>query len=276
MADVQIDDGNFTQIANVLLEKVSSAKLNGCQHAIILQVWRYTYGFKRKQHDLSAGFIATATGYNKRQVEREMKVLVARKMVFQKVIDGVSRTLSFNKDFDSWLTPGELADGQEADGQYTDGELVPKPPARMPTVTPGELADQERKVFKEINKATTERPEIFIQKEYAALHGKFMENIKQNEIIAIYELVKTEIPPEFIINTMKMMHDREKNKGGTIRTFTYYTEGIKNEWKQKTQPVRMSNKKQDKLDLLKRLVKEGEHEQSGSREIIHDHDVFVS
>lgn len=153
MADVQIDDGNFTQIANVLLEKTSGSKMNGCQFSIVLMVWRYTYGFKRKEHELSSSFIAKNTGYNKRQIEREISKLVNRKIISQKVVNGVSRSLAFNKDFDTWSTTGELADGEKADGKYTDGELVPEPPARKPTVTTGELADQEIKSFKEIKQS---------------------------------------------------------------------------------------------------------------------------
>lgn len=145
MADVQIDNGHFTQLANVLLEKVSSAKLNGCQHAIILQVWRYTYGFKRKEHELSAGFLAKATGYNQRQIQRDLIVLVDRNIIIQRVINGVSRTLSFNKDFDKWdTTYGELADGES-----TDGEIAVPPTANKTGVTYGELADQEIKSFKQ-------------------------------------------------------------------------------------------------------------------------------
>jgi phage replication O-like protein O len=148
VADVQVEDG-FTRIANVLLEQIVSSKMNGCQYAIVLIVWRYTYGFKRKEHDLSAGFISSATGYNKRQIEREIGALVSRRIIHQRIINGVSRTLAFNKDFETWLTTGKLADGEKADGKSTDGELAGTPPANKPTVTPGELADQERYSFKD-------------------------------------------------------------------------------------------------------------------------------
>lgn len=157
MADVQIDNGNFTQIANILLEKISSAKLNGCQHSIVLTIWRYTYGFKRKEHDLSASFIAKATGYNQRQVQRDLIVLVNRNIITQRSISGITRILSFNKDYESWSTYGELADGEKADGekadgQSTDGELAVPPTANQTGVTYGELADQEIKSFKQNSK----------------------------------------------------------------------------------------------------------------------------
>lgn len=122
-------------------------------------IWRYTYGFKRKEHDLSSGFLSKATGYNKRQIEREIAKLVERKIIFQKVVNGVSRTLAFNKDYDQWLTSGELADGQKA-----DGELVPKPPAKKPRVTTGKLADQEINNIKQNKQIYTPDFELFWSK----------------------------------------------------------------------------------------------------------------
>jgi hypothetical protein len=39
-------------------------------------VWRYTYGFNRKQHELSQNFIAEATGLHKKQIQRELNNLI--------------------------------------------------------------------------------------------------------------------------------------------------------------------------------------------------------
>lgn len=199
MADVQIDNGNFTQLANVLLEKVSSAKLNGCQHAIILQVWRYTYGFKRKEHELSAGFLARATGYNQRQIQRDLIVLVERNIIIQRVINGISRTLSFNKNFDKWdVTYGELADGEKAIGELTDGELAVIPTANKTGVTYGELADQERKSFKQIFKENQEE-ENPIKNAADAYYYSFKKINYTGQIQGyIVELSKRGIKDEFI------------------------------------------------------------------------------
>ena len=64
MANVQIDNGEFTRIANEILEHIAKAKLNGTQYAIILTIWRYTYGFQRISHEMSLGFMANLTGIN--------------------------------------------------------------------------------------------------------------------------------------------------------------------------------------------------------------------
>ena len=104
MADVQIDNGEFTRIANILLEQTARLRLNGTQYSIILTVWRFTYGFQRCEHNLSVTFIAKATGVSTRGVKRELKILVDRNilLVTKESTKADSRKLKFNKDYDSW------------------------------------------------------------------------------------------------------------------------------------------------------------------------------
>jgi len=75
------DSENYTKISNEVLEALPRAKLNGTQYAICLVVWRYTFGFHRCEADLSAGFIAEASGTNPRQVKRELQVLIERNII---------------------------------------------------------------------------------------------------------------------------------------------------------------------------------------------------
>lgn len=122
----------YTGIANEILEKLSSAKLNGCQYAVILVVLRYTYGFQRKEHELSLSFISSATGFDKRQVQRELKALESKKIIFQKVVNGISRKIGFSKDWESWNLGG--AYGKDTYGKNTVGDTVNKP--MVPTASP--------------------------------------------------------------------------------------------------------------------------------------------
>jgi phage replication O-like protein O len=237
MADVQIDDGQFTQIANVLLEKVSSAKLNGCQNAIILVIWRYTYGFKRKEHMLSSGFIANATGYNKRQIEREINKLIERNMISQKIINGVSRTISFNKNYDSWdSTPGKLADGQKADGKYADGVIADPTPGESADGTPGELADQEINLLnKSLNKVVVEDDPIYlaglVEKNFCKKRNKGLQ-VSSNDFELIKEMIAVKIPVEFINSIVDRCFDEyePKHRHDEIRSISFCTPRIYDEW----------------------------------------------
>ena len=264
MADVQIDNGNFTQLANVLLEKVSSAKLNGCQHAIILQVWRYTYGFKRKEHELSAGFLAKATGYNQRQIQRDLIVLVDRNIIVQRVINGVSRTLSFNKDFDKWdTTYGELADGEKAIGELTDGELAVIPTANKTGVTYGGLADQERKSFKEnVKESTTLSDYKILEDEVLKLHAKGENDLRNDEVLAMHDVIRLGIPVPFIVDTMKQMKSEKNLKGEKVQSFVYYHSAIKERF---NKPVVTKPYKKGETDWDKILKQMGDSDSEQNR-----------
>jgi phage replication O-like protein O len=103
VADVQLAKG-YTKIANQILVNVAKLQLNGTQLRIILVIWRSTYGFNKKEHEISESFIVKATGISKRFVSSELKKLVDLNII--KVIRESTYTtpkiLAFNKDFDTW------------------------------------------------------------------------------------------------------------------------------------------------------------------------------
>ncbi len=104
MASPQVENG-FTRVSNELLEKVCQLKINATQFKIILIVWRYTYGFSRKQHALSVSFIAQAIQSDVRTVKRELNRLIDMKIisVILEASFNTTRVIAFNKDFDKWL-----------------------------------------------------------------------------------------------------------------------------------------------------------------------------
>lgn len=144
---VDLDNG-FTRIANELMEVVMKQRLNGTQFKIVLAVWRFTYGFQRKEHDMSLGFISKATGVHKQTVKKELETLINKNII--KVTGDPSytksRKLSFNKNYDEWNdlqlvnkgTVSELTDSTVSETTYT---------------TVSELTYQERN-NKESNKET--------------------------------------------------------------------------------------------------------------------------
>ncbi|MBT2735166.1 replication protein [Bacillus sp. ISL-7] len=102
MANPQTKNG-YTQVANEILENISKTDLNGTQMRIVLVIWRYTYGFRRKQHELSLAFLSEAIDTRKSHVDRELTALIDRKIVS---VVGVGsrrgRVLSFNKNYEEW------------------------------------------------------------------------------------------------------------------------------------------------------------------------------
>lgn len=102
MAGPQIEDG-YTRIANEILEYVMKTSLNGTQFRLVIAAWRYTYGFRRKEHELSLGFLAGQIGASRSQVDRELSVLIERR-IFK--VEGAgkrgARIIRFNKNFVEW------------------------------------------------------------------------------------------------------------------------------------------------------------------------------
>lgn len=117
MADVQLENG-YTKIANIILEALARQPLNGTQRRILDVVFRYTYGFNRKEHELSLTFISAATMCDKRQLQRELKELEIKKIIFQSI--GAKRIISFNKNYEQWI--GESTIGKKDIGEITNGE----------------------------------------------------------------------------------------------------------------------------------------------------------
>ncbi len=103
MASPQIKNG-YSPIANEILEQMAKVSLNGSQRRIIDVVWRFTYGFNRKEHDLSESFISKATGIHKKQVQRELNELIDMNFILtvKEASFNSSRVLKFNKDYEGW------------------------------------------------------------------------------------------------------------------------------------------------------------------------------
>ncbi|MBB5324672.1 phage replication O-like protein O [Anoxybacillus tepidamans] len=118
MADVQLEHG-YTKIANEILERLALTKLSPTQFRLILVIWRYTYGFNRKDHEMSLSFLAEATGVHKQRVKQELDKLIESNIVTvtEEGTYSKSRKLAFNKDYDTWRlqstkegTVSEIAD----------------------------------------------------------------------------------------------------------------------------------------------------------------------
>ena len=141
MASPQLENG-YTPIANEILEALGRTKLNGTQYRILMILFRYTFGFQRKESAFSEKFISKATGINKVNISREIKELISRKII--KVISEstytVPRSLEFNKNYEEW---------EHCDQQLANHTTV----SELTNTTVSELTNQEIKhINKTINK----------------------------------------------------------------------------------------------------------------------------
>lgn len=145
MADVQIENG-YTRIANEILDAIAKHPLNGTQHRIIDVIWRYTYGFNRKEAELSESFIAKATGIDRRNIRRELIQLINMNLIIvAKEADFKSpRIIRFNKNYDSWVRVNLPPQGKKA----SEGKNAATPGGELAPTPEGELTPQERNTLK--------------------------------------------------------------------------------------------------------------------------------
>lgn len=103
MANPQKENGS-TDIANELLEIIYSNKFNGTEFAIILCVLRYTYGFHRKEHNLSIAFISKAINRHKLEVSKYINKLIKENILieYEKPSFSSTRQVGINKDYSKW------------------------------------------------------------------------------------------------------------------------------------------------------------------------------
>jgi phage replication O-like protein O len=106
MANPQKENG-YSPIANEIFEALAKTPLNGTQRRILDVVFRYTYGFSRKEHELSISFLVNAMDLKmsqEKQVRRELKALIDMKVLIEKEKPqkNSSRVLAFNKNYEEW------------------------------------------------------------------------------------------------------------------------------------------------------------------------------
>jgi phage replication O-like protein O len=103
MANPQRENG-YTAIANEIMEALARYRIPGEKRQVLDYLLRMTYGFNRKQVEISYGEIAEATGIHRQNVKRALDWL------YSKRITGVIKTdyrakkvYEFNKNYEDWV-----------------------------------------------------------------------------------------------------------------------------------------------------------------------------
>ncbi len=110
MANPQLENG-YTRISNELLDAIGKANFSATELEIVLCVVRFTYGFGRTSHKLSASFIAEWTKRNKRGIKECLKKLIKKNIIV--VINskaGKTSEIGLNKNYDEWQGASGVAE----------------------------------------------------------------------------------------------------------------------------------------------------------------------
>tara|TARA_R100001530_G_scaffold903_2_gene1574 strand:- start:3572 stop:4435 length:864 start_codon:yes stop_codon:yes gene_type:complete len=104
MASPQKENG-YTAIANELLEKIIATGLNGTELAIMLLVLRKTYGYHKKQDEISLSQFTKAIPVSKMAICSSLKTLqLVKILILVKKGNSLkcSNLWAFNKNYDEW------------------------------------------------------------------------------------------------------------------------------------------------------------------------------
>ena len=136
MANPQTENGHV-RIANELFDQIINADLSLRELKIIFTVIRFTYGFNRKEAELSIRFISDATGIKFQNIASSIKHLQNKNILFLDTGNHKQgRKIILNKNYESWnLNSNQKDDGsiiknrhQKNDGfaQKDDGCVIEK------------------------------------------------------------------------------------------------------------------------------------------------------
>jgi len=131
MANPQCENG-YTKIANEILEKIISSNLNGCEISVILHIFRKTYGYNKKEDEISLSQFLKAIPVSKPTICKAIKNLQLVKII-KLVKRGSSKNSSnlwvFNKNYDEWqlVKKFKLVKKQKSTSKEIETQLVKKP-----------------------------------------------------------------------------------------------------------------------------------------------------
>lgn len=146
MASPQLEDG-YMMIATEIVDNLCKLPLNGTEQKVLWCIFRYTFGFHRKSHSLSASFIARWGNCDISSVKRALKKLQEEGIIVcvnpQK--KGVTAELMFNKDYETWKETGGRNDtgSKNATGGRNDTGLVAKTPPELVAELPPKIIKKE-------------------------------------------------------------------------------------------------------------------------------------
>lgn len=151
MASPQLENG-YTSIANEILDNLCKLSLNGTELKVVICIFRYTFGFRRKSHKLSASFISRYGNCELSSVKRALKRLQEKKIVVcvNPEKKGVTAELMFNKNYEQWATSSKKATSSEI---TTSSKTATRPVAKLQPEPVAELTPKKIKKEKQnINK----------------------------------------------------------------------------------------------------------------------------
>jgi len=106
MTTPQVENG-FTMIANELLEAILGGGFSHREQSVILTVIRKTYGYAKKEDDMSAAQIGALCGVARQHVTSTLNVLASRNVITKRA-GRFGMVIGIQKDHRKWIGANQL------------------------------------------------------------------------------------------------------------------------------------------------------------------------
>lgn len=208
MANPQPD--KFTKISNELYEVILKTDFTLRELKIIFTVIRFTYGFNRKEAELSVRFISEATGIKFYHLSDSIKNLISKNVISVNDSDNhkQGRTLRLNKDYDTW----KLNSSRKGNSSQKRNGLVPE-------------------------KGTVRVPESGTKKE---IKENIKKDIVQNEFERFWNLYDKKVSKEKSFKLWKKLKAEDKQE--IFRTLPEYVKATPDKQYRKNPDTYLRNK----------------------------------
>lgn len=268
MASPQWEEG-YTKVANEILEHTAKASLNGTQLRILLIVWRYTYGFGRKSHELSISFLANAIAAHEKQVQRELSKLIRQGvLIVTDTLKNKNKILAFGKNYEAWVvdeTEAKLLISchpyneaiQLISGEQNNGLVA--------NLTSNPLPKKERKKILKKEEITIEKIQF--------LNAVFLTQAEHDNLLKMYG--KEELDDWIFTLNVWLVNNPKNQKKVSDHNLTIQNWKRREDKKNKliaNRPSFKQKEKQDQMDILNQFHKEGlKNEADGNGEAAGSH-----
>jgi phage replication O-like protein O len=226
LANPQLDNG-FTRIANEILENIYSRKFTANQLIVILVVWRYTYGFQRKEHVFSLSFLAEVTGIDRKAVKRALDSLIEANVIIvvREADFNNARCLAFNKNYDEWKIDHRRSKNTTVGKNDHTEEMTTV--GKDDHTTVGKNDHHIKKIYKEKNKENIKEEDRMDH--FQLIANKFIQrrahgfDLSPEDELAIRRLLDDNIPIDTILKYIDEIFDEyePKHRLDYIKSFKY-------------------------------------------------------
>ena len=234
MANPQKENG-YTAIANEIVDKFCQYRISGEEWLVLWVILRKTYGFNKKEDNISLSQFAVMTGLKRPTVVRAINKLVSKKLllIIQKATS-FGNKYSFNKDFDTWkvvskqlprgivLLSKKIMPVIQKDNGVLSKKIHTKDNYTKDTITKDLSKDKEANASNRGDPQINEVIEFLKAKLGGSLDGKVQEN--RRFAYLLLNRFKKDYPDKIPVNLMKALINfgiDDKFHGKNITNFKY-------------------------------------------------------